>query len=333
MKLAVTCGDINGIGLEVFFKALEKFLGESDFVNDIEFTLAIEKNILLNYSNLIRKRLIIKNDHFIFKGRKFNYINTTTTSNIHYGRVDKNAGAIAAESIKMMTKMTMEGKFDALLTLPISKEAIYKAGWEFPGHTEYLASETKVKNPLMLICTNAIRVLPLTIHIPLKDVSKNITQEKIVEYAQKLNQSLIKDFSEKYPRIAILSLNPHSGENGNLGKEEKDVIIPAIRNLKHMDIDVRGPFAADGFFAHGEYLRYDAIISMYHDQGLIPVKLLAMGGGTNYTAGLPIIRISPDHGTAFNIAGKGIASEMSTYNAIEQAYKIYRNRLKNSKSE
>ncbi len=331
MKLAVSCGDINGVGLEVFFKALEKFFTESDFYNDIEFTLAINKKILIEYTNLIRKKLIIKSDHFLFKGRRVNLIDFEADAGIHFGRVEKASGNVAAKSIEIITDKTVEGKFDAMLTLPISKEAIYQAGWKFPGHTEFIASKANTPNPLMIICTNTLRIIPLTIHVPIREVPDLITKELIIEYVKKINLTLKQDFNERFPKIAVLSLNPHAGESGKIGTEEKEIIAPAIKELKKMDIEARGPFPSDGFFAHGEYLRFDAILSMYHDQGLIPVKLLAMGSGINYTAGLPIIRTSPDHGTAFNIAGKNIASETSTFNAIEQSYKIFRNRSKYNK--
>lgn len=328
MKIAISCGDVNGIGIEILFKALHRFFTESGYYDEIDFTLAINKKTLLNYSKLIRNKIKIYDDHFLFKGRKINLIECETEVDIHFGQVAKSAGKLAAESIYRLTDKTIKGEFDALLTLPISKEAIYLTGWTFPGHTEYISNKCNIDNPLMLLCTKALRIALTTIHIPLKDVPKNISKEKIIDISKKLYKSLKLDFNERSPKIAVLSLNPHAGENGNLGNEENKIIIPAVDALNSMEIETYGPFSADGFFAHGEYLRYDAILAMYHDQGLIPIKLLSMGGGINFTAGLPIIRVSPDHGTAFDIAGKNLASETSTYNSIELAYIINKNRMK-----
>lgn len=326
MKIVVSCGDVNGIGLEIFLKAVKRFSLEFKYSNDVDFTLVVNKHTLLQYANNIRTKITVRNDYFSIRGRKINLIDCKNQPEVQFGRITKSSGELAAESIKIALDKTIKKEFDAMLTLPISKESIYKTGWKFPGHTEMVANACKVDNPLMILCTKAIRVALATIHVPLKKVPALISSDLLVEKAVKMNKSLMKDFCEQDPRIAVLGLNPHSGENGNLGKEELEIIKPAIKRLKEKNVNAFGPFSADGFFAHGEYLRYDGIIAMYHDQGLIPLKLIAMGSGINYTAGLPIIRVSPDHGTAFDIAGRNLADEASTYNSIELAYSIFQNR-------
>ena len=217
-------------------------------------------------------------------------------------------------------------KIDVLVTAPINKHNVQSSEFKFPGHTEFLAKLSNVDKALMLMVADNLKVAVVSGHIPLKEVAKTLTKEKIVEAITQLNESLIKDFGISRPKIAVMGLNPHAGDNGVIGDEEKEIIIPAIAEAKGKGILAFGPYSADGFFGSSTYTHYDGILAMYHDQGLVPFKSLSFGNGVNYTAGLPIVRTSPDHGTGFDIAGKNEASESSFRNALYLAMDIYRNR-------
>ena len=318
MKIAVSCGDINGIGLEAFIKSLYKIEEKQLLINKIEFTLFINENSLLeyfkkiNYDNSFLKKISIE--------KCLNY------AEINFGEIQKDAGELAKESVEKSLTQVILGQYDALLTLPISKKSVYLAGWDFPGHTEFIADKCNVNDPLMVLFAENLRVALATVHIPISKVANSLNTEQIIKYTNNFNNSLKKDFAIANPLIAILGLNPHSGENGAMGMEEQDIILPALEKMKTQGINAEGAFPADGFFAHPDYTKYDGIVAMYHDQGLIPLKLLAQGGGVNYTANLPIIRTSPDHGTAFQIAGQDKANPQSTIDAIVWAEKIYLNR-------
>jgi 4-hydroxythreonine-4-phosphate dehydrogenase len=217
-------------------------------------------------------------------------------------------------------------KIDALVTAPIDKSQLISAGFKFPGHTEYIASKSKGK-PLMLMIHENIKVALVTGHIGVNEIAKQLNTELILEKLSTLHDSLRMDFSISKPKIAVLGLNPHAGDQGKFGKEEEEIIQPALTKAKQQNMLVFGPFPADGFFASGNFQKYDAILAMYHDQGLAAFKALAFNDGVNYTAGLPIVRTSPDHGTAFDIAGKGKASANSMRQAIYTAMDIYRSRI------
>jgi 4-hydroxythreonine-4-phosphate dehydrogenase len=214
-----------------------------------------------------------------------------------------------------------------VVTAPITKENTTSEAFAFPGHTEFFASEFETKNFLMLMVSENLRIGTVTGHIPLHEVPALLTEELILQKINVLHDSLIRDFGISKPKIALLGLNPHAGENGTIGIEEETIIIPAISKAKKKGKLVFGPFPADGFFA-GDFNKYDGILAMYHDQGLIPFKTLAFGKGVNFTAGLPIIRTSPAHGTAYDIAGQGIASGESMRSAIYLAVDIHKNRLR-----
>src|SRR5690606_8921163 len=222
------------------------------------------------------------------------------------------------------------GLVDVLVTAPINKKVIQSEQFSFPGHTEYLADQLGGK-PLMLLVSDLLRVGVVTGHIPLNEVSSRLSKDLIVEKLRILNTSLKDDFTIRRPRIALLGLNPHSGDNGLLGREENDIIIPAINAAKEEGIMAFGPFPADGFFGGDTYKKFDAILAMYHDQGLIPFKTLAFSTGVNYTAGLPFIRTSPDHGTAYEITGQNVADAQSFLSAIYLAIDIYNSRTGNAK--
>jgi 4-hydroxythreonine-4-phosphate dehydrogenase len=225
----------------------------------------------------------------------------------------------------MALKFIQSGEVAAMVTNPIAKNIINYASKNFTGHTEYLAKKSKSKNFCMMLINDTIRVIPLTIHIPLKKVSQSISKKLIKDTLKIINQSIKKDFGNKKPKILITGLNPHAGENGFLGKEEKDIIKPAINSLKK-SMNVYGPISADSAFTKENLNKYDAVLCMYHDQALIPVKTIDFYNTVNYTAGLNFVRTSPDHGTGFDIATKFIANENSLVSAIRDAIKISKNR-------
>jgi len=232
-------------------------------------------------------------------------------------------------SLKAATEALKDKKIDGLLTAPINKANIQSEDFSFPGHTDYLAQELD-GNALMFMVSEGLKVGLLTDHVAVKDVASEITPKLIKEKITTINESLKKDFRINKPRIAVLGINPHSGDNGVIGKEDDEVLKPAIEALYNSNIMVFGPYAADSFFGSNNYKKFDAIVASYHDQGLIPFKTITFGNGVNYTAGLSEVRTSPDHGTAYEIAGKGIADESSFTEALFEAIKIIKNRAEYS---
>ena len=232
----------------------------------------------------------------------------------------------AITALEWAVKDLKAGKIDVLVTGPINKKAIVAEGFGFPGHTEFLQEAFGVKDVTMLMISDRLKVGVVTGHIPLKDVPASITEEKILSKLRLMKQSLEEDFGIDNPHIGVLSLNPHSGDSGLLGTEEQNVIIPAVQKAVAEGIMAFGPFSPDGYFGMGHYEQFDATLAMYHDQGLAPFKAIAFEDGVNYTAGLPVVRTSPDHGTAFDHAGKGDANELSLRNAIDYAIRLAENR-------
>jgi 4-hydroxythreonine-4-phosphate dehydrogenase len=243
------------------------------------------------------------------------------------------AGQAAFVALERAVADLKNGDIDALVTAPINKHNIQSETFTFPGHTEYLeASVGDGNKALMILCNERVRVALVTTHLPISKIPEAITKEAILEHLTTFKRSLIEDFGLEAPKIAVLSLNPHSGEEGLLGTEEQDVISPAIAEAKDNKILAFGPFAADGFWGSGQYSKFDGILAMYHDQGLAPFKTIAMESGINYTAGLPYVRTSPDHGTGYDIAGKGVANEDSMRQAIYSAIDILRNRRRHAEA-
>ena len=238
------------------------------------------------------------------------------------------AGRAAFTALERAVADLRAGEVDVLVTAPINKKNIQSETFSFPGHTEYLEASLGEEGDkaMMILCNENMRVALTTIHKPLSQVPQSISRELVCERIKTLNASLRRDFGISSPRIAVLSLNPHAGEDGLLGNEERNIIIPAIQDAKDKKILVFGPYAADGFFGIGRFVKFDGILAMYHDQGLAPFKALAMDSGINFTAGLPYVRTSPDHGTGYDIVGRGEASAESMRQAIYTAIDIYRNR-------
>ncbi len=326
IKIGISIGDINGIGIEVMLKT---FLDPRIFELCTPIVYGSSKA-----TSFHRKLLGIQDFSFNIitevaqtNSKRANLINVwQEEAKIDIGTATDAAGKYAFDSLEKATQDLTSGKIQALVTLPINKHSIQSAGFAFPGHTEYLQSKTEAKDSLMLMVSNELKIGVATGHIPLKDVAHSLHIEKLVHKIGLLSDSLKMDFGIRKPKIAILGLNPHAGDKGAIGLEEEKVIIPAIEKSNHKNNVVFGPYPADGFFGNGTYKQFDAVLAMYHDQGLIPFKSLSFESGTNFTAGLPFVRTSPGHGTGYDIAGKNIASETSFREALYLAIDIVKNR-------
>ena len=326
IRIGISCGDINGIGMEIIIKTLSDPLFQQSYTTVVYGSGKIagyyRKNMNLNeFSfNMVNSAEEIK----FGKANLVNVWNEEVVVNL--GQSNETGGKYALKSLEAATKDLAAGKIDVLVTAPINKQNIQSDRFNFPGHTEYLAKMSNVNDALMLMVSDDLRIGVVTGHIPVNQISQNITKDKISNVARILNQSLIRDFGIRKPKIAVLGLNPHAGDNGLIGDEDKNIIEPAVSSLKAEGILAMGPYSADGFFGSGNYKNFDGILAMYHDQGLIPFKTLSFGSGVNYTAGLPIVRTSPDHGTGYDLVGKGTCDESSFRNAIYLATDIYLNR-------
>ena len=320
--IGLSLGDFNGIGPEVIIKTL----GDSRILNQCIPVIYGSYKILAKYKRISESEDVVFNSVRNIEGINPKKINLITCweedFEVSPGKVTEQAGKCALISLQKVTEDVMGGKTDAIVTAPINKHKIQNAEFNFPGHTEYLTSKAGLTDSLMLLVTENLRVGVVTGHIPLSEVRNQISKEKIAAKINLMHKSLKNDFGIQKPKIAVLGLNPHAGENGLLGNEEQEIIIPLIEELKNKGMLVMGPFSADGFFGMHHYKKFDGVLAMYHDQGLIPFKTLAFDSGVNFTAGLPFIRTSPDHGTAYDIAGKNIASEGSFREALYLACDI-----------
>jgi 4-hydroxythreonine-4-phosphate dehydrogenase len=324
--IGITIGDINGVGPEVIIKSLQN----QRIFNHITPVIYGSTKTLSYY----KKALEIEEFNYVqvreagnFHSKKANVINCwEDTLEIQAGSSTKEAGNAALCAIQQATKDLKNGIIDAVVTAPINKQNIQSEAFQFAGHTEYFTKELEAKDSLMLLCSEDLRVAVVTGHIPLKDVSAAITKERVESKLKILLKSLKKDFGITKPKVAILGLNPHAGEEGLLGTEDQKILTPLIEEQRNKGHLCYGPFPSDGFFGKGTYRKYDAVLAMYHDQGLIPFKTIAFESGVNYTAGLSAIRTSPDHGTAYDIAGKNKASAQSIRQAIYLAVDIFKSR-------
>ena len=324
--IGISVGDVNGIGVEVILKSLPILLDKSDY----QPVIFAHASILEDWSS----RLNISGFTFF----ESNTINSKSGSicclppsdsapTIELGKITATSGAYAMASIKKATEAVLKNDTVAIVTAPISKEAIQKAGFSFPGHTEYLAHLCGEKHePLMVLATETLRVALNTIHIPVSKVSEAITEVNVTNHVESFYRALQKDFGIQKPKLAVLGLNPHAGDGGVIGKEEQTIISPVIQHFKTKNYAVEGPFPADGFFGSKQWKHFDGILAMYHDQGLIPFKTIAFHDGVNITCNLPIVRTSPDHGTGFSIAGKNIADTSSFVEAYQTAITIIQHR-------
>ncbi|MFT6866099.1 MAG: 4-hydroxythreonine-4-phosphate dehydrogenase [Cyclobacteriaceae bacterium] len=328
--IGISIGDYNGIGPEVIIKAIE----DNRIQKYITPVVYCDSRIISHYRKLLD--LPNFNYHQIksidqVHHNRFNLVNVQIDGEIAIqpGHGHAESGKYALKSLKVALEDLKAKKIDGLCTAPLSKELVQSDDFKFPGHTEYLTIEAGAKESLMLLVSDELKVGVVTGHIPIKDVSAALTKEKVKSKLQILQKSLKKDFGIKKPRIAVLGLNPHAGENGLLGTEEIEVISPIINEMKENGHLVFGPFPADGFFGSSQFKSFDGILAMYHDQGLIPFKNMAFESGVNFTAGLSFIRTSPDHGTAFSIAGKCAADATSMRNALFLARDIVNSRDSN----
>ena len=327
VKIGITIGDKNGIGPEVILKALKDpriLSGITPIIYGCESVLNHYKKTLgLDQVNFECISSADKASH-----KKINLVNVLKNESlVKEGAEEESSGSLAIKAIEVASADISSGKIDAIVTAPISKSVCQNAGFDFPGHTEFFISLSNGAEGIMILTSSLMNIALVTTHVPLKEVSSFITKETIISKAEVFHQSLQKDFGILNPKIAILSLNPHSGENGKIGTEEIEVQIPAINELRAKNILAFGPFPTDGFFGSSAPSNYDGVLAMYHDQGLSVFKALSFDEGVNYTAGLPIVRTSPDHGTAFDIAGKNQASETSMRNALYSAADIFTNRI------
>jgi len=322
----ISHGDINGIGYEVIVKALS-----DPTINDICTPIVYGSPKVAAYH---RKALNVNN--FTFNNirtpdeanaKKTNMINCLDDNiRVELGKSTPQGGEAAIISFEKAVEDLKAGKIDVLITAPIDKHNVQSETFKFKGHTDYLKSKAGVEEALMFMISESMRIGIVTDHVPLKKVAELITIELLIKKIRLMNQSLKLDFGIRKPKIAVLGLNPHSGDNGLIGSEESEIIAPAIERVQKDGILAFGPFPSDGFFGAGSFTKFDGILAMYHDQGLTPFKALSFDSGVNFTAGLPFIRTSPVHGTAFDIAGKGEASENSFRQAIYLACDIFRNR-------
>ncbi len=326
IKIGISIGDINGIGLEVIIKTF----ADTRMLNYCTPIVYGHSKIASYY-----RKTIGLNDF------SFNVIQLASQANpkraniincwnedvkITPGEANETGGKYAFISLEKATDDLLSGEIEALITAPINKKTIQSDHFHFPGHTEYIQSRTNGEDSLMFMINDELKIGVATGHIPVSEVSKNINKEGLLSKLKLMNESLKTDFWVEKPKIAVLGLNPHAGDNGLIGSEEIEIIQPAIEMANENGVFAFGPYPADGFFGGQQYHQFDAILAMYHDQGLIPFKQVAFHNGVNFTAGLPIVRTSPDHGTAFDIAGKNLASEQSFREAIFSAINIVKRR-------
>lgn len=322
--VGISIGDLNGIGSEIVLKTFQD-------PRILEFCTPVIFASVKLLSYFKKEYQLDVNLHGIDKvsdvlHKKINVLNVWKEPvSITFGKEDPEIGAYAVKSLAAAVSALKASEIDVLVTAPINKSNIQSETFNFPGHTDYLAQELE-GDSLMLMISDTIRVGLLTDHVPVKDISNTITRELIDKKINIINQALIQDFGIEKPKIAVLGINPHNGDNGVIGTEDDTILKPALDNIRNNGKLVFGPYAADSFFGSGNYKNFDAVIASYHDQGLIPFKTLAFGSGVNYTAGLSKVRTSPDHGTAYDIAGKNSANYDSFKEAVYSAINIFKSR-------
>lgn len=326
VKVGITHGDMNGIGYEIIMKTFhdQRMLESITPVVYGSSKVASYHRKSLNISEINFN--LVKNAASVIH-RRMNIVNVIHDEvKIDLGKSTEIAGQLAFKALETATQDLLQRHIDVLVTAPINKKNMQTANFRFPGHSEYLSDKAGGKEHLMLMVCDKLRVGVITGHIPLKDVPEALTTELILRKIELLHRSLIRDFGIRKPKIALLGLNPHAGDLGVIGEEDQKVIAPAVEQAWNKNIIVYGPYSADGFFGSNSYVKFDGILAMYHDQGMIPFKTLSFDRGVNFTAGLPFIRTSPAHGTAYDIAGKNLASHVSFREAVYLAIDIFNNR-------
>lgn len=332
IRIAISLGDPNGIGAEVVLKCLQAdFLPEDVqpiLVGSMDVLHIHARRVGFDTSRLRRLSQHLQTVSFRSSQTMFDVLDCANESlSVAFGSITEGAGRLSMRSVDAAIEMCLSGYADGIVTAPISKEAISMAGYQVPGHTEYLAQRFNTDHYLMMLVCGDLRVALMTTHIPLAKVPMFITEYEFLQKVRLISASLQRDFGIDNPRIAVLGLNPHAGDGGVLGSEEQNILMPAIQKARSYDFNVSDPQTPDGFWALSKWQEYDAVLAMYHDQGLIPFKMLAFDKGVNFTAGLPIIRTSPDHGTAFDIAGKNVADPQSMAYALQTCVDLTRQRL------
>ena len=325
IKLAITHGDINGVGYEVILKTF----ADSRMLEQCTPVLYGSSKVATYHKNLLAQNdltFVNARDAKSLQHNKFNIINITSEEiKIDVGKSTEVAGQLSSLALERACEDLQKGDVDVLVTAPINKKNIQSKDFDFPGHTEYLSQKFGTKSLMMMVC-DRIRIGIVTNHLPLREVPNAITKELLLEKIGIMNASLKRDFGITRPKIAVLALNPHAGDNGVIGDDDQRVVAPAIQEAIEKNMLVYGPYPSDGFFGSSEFKDFDGVLALYHDQGLIPFKLMSFTEGVNFTAGLPYIRTSPAHGTAYEIAGKDKASEQSFRSAVYLACNILRNR-------
>ena len=324
--IGVTCGDINGIGLEILIKT---FLDKS-FFNECLFIVYVPVKIIQDY----KKKIKCKDFNYnIVDGPQqalsdsINIVDFKVNDvQLNLGRSTSLAAHVAIDSLDLAAKDLKTKSIDVLVTLPVNKKNISSVRKDFIGHTEYFSSQFHNQDNLMLLCSEKLKIATATNHLPVSKISKEITQSLIKRKINILTQTLKQDFLILNPKIAVLSLNPHAGDDGLIGHEDGEIIQPVVNGLFKKGHLIHGPFSADGFFGSRSYINFDAVLAMYHDQALIPFKTISFGEGVNYTSGLPVVRVSPDHGVGYDIAGKRVAKNNSLIFSIFLAMQIHSNR-------
>jgi 4-hydroxythreonine-4-phosphate dehydrogenase len=325
-RIGISCGDLNGVGLETIIKVFSDAR-----MMELCTPIVFGSNKVLNF---YRKSLPDFPLNFAavkawdqLNLKQLNVFNCWDEDvQIQPGQLTETAGQYAVRSLQVAAQCLKDGEIDALVTAPIHKKNTQSPNFPYTGHTPFLKDSFGAKDVVMMLYAGKFRVALITEHLPIQEVSKNITQDLIISRVQMIKESMRKDFGIDTPKIAILGLNPHAGDNGLIGQEEETIIKPAMEILSKNGLHVFGPYSADGFFAHNMQSKFDVVVAMYHDQGLIPFKSLAQSDGVNYTIGLPVVRTSPDHGTAFDIAGKGEANPDSLREAVYEAIDILNSR-------
>ncbi len=326
IKIGISIGDINGIGLEVILKSLAN-PGIYDYFTPIVYGHTRVASFHQKALGINDFNFNVINNPAEAQAKRPNLINCWEEEvKVDLGEANETGGKYALISLERAVEDLLAANIQALVTAPINKNNIQSETFNFPGHTEYLQSKVNAKDSLMFLIGEDLKVGVVTGHIPVSKVAESISKEKILAKLSLMNDSLKTDFWVQRPKIAVLGLNPHAGDGGLIGNEETDVISPAIEEAKQHGIFAFGPYPADGFFANKSYLKFDAVLAMYHDQGLIPFKNLAFHNGVNFTAGLPVVRTSPDHGTGYDIAGQNLASETSFVEAMFLAASIVKRR-------
>ncbi len=326
MKIGITAGDINGVGLEVIIKVL----ADKRICDQCTPIIYVNSKVLVYHKNIVENNSFnfnaAKNVKSIQEG-KINVINCFADNvNINLGEATSEGGSCAQKSLEAALYDFNNGDLNAIVTAPINKKAMQMAKFPYPGHTEFFTDQYDVSDSMMFMVDDELRVGLVTNHLPIKDVAEQVTREKVQQKLNIMYSALREDFGVVKPKIAILGLNPHAGDGGAIGNEDEDMIRPLVIDAKKKGRFVNGPYPADGFFGSGMYKKFDGILAMYHDQGLIPFKSLAFGSGVNFTAGLPLVRTSPDHGTGYDIVGKNQADPSSLRAALFTALEIVKNR-------